>query len=118
MSLLKPSDQAIRTKRITPRDETTTFSGISRKPIILQDVGTREDAETYRALRKLFQLNKTYTSTLLNELDLDALQDLLEKQVFDRETTVCTRVRKGSFGKKVRSDRTFRRSTKMWKPLV
>jgi len=119
MTVIKKLPQVGRTTRVIPSSDTTTFSGITRKPFILQEIGTREDAETYRALRKLFQMNKTYTSTLLNELDLDALQDLLEKQVFGNRDVVCSRAKKTGAPKKNKADeRRSVRRVKMWDPMV
>ncbi len=119
MTVNKKLPQVGRTTRVIPSSDTTTFSGITRKPFILQEIGTREDAETYRALRKLFQMNKTYTSTLLNELDLDALQDLLEKQVFGNRDVVCSRAKKTGAPKKNKADeRRSVRRVKMWDPMV
>ncbi len=117
MTVIKKIPTAPKSTRVKARsDSTTTYSGITNKPFILQEIGTKKDADVYRALRTIFKQNKSFTSSVLDQMDLDELQDLLEKQLENQG--VRTRTRKSGVYKKPPNNRRQQRKIKIWKPLI
>ncbi|MEI6221895.1 MAG: hypothetical protein WCP97_03940 [bacterium] len=97
--------------------QTRTSDFFSNKPFILGDIEAKKDAAAYKALRNIFQSNRTTTYSFSEFSDIEKADDLAEV-LFGNPVRQRTKMKTHKTEmKRSRSIRKKVRSAKMWQPV-